>query len=135
MSKNDDRILQLKKKIEDKEKTLLSQKKKFIPETTCQIELHGIKYNLHTCKEETLEFLLIVLNSYKISAENLNIKMSDFSGFGIDKWMSDIQCKLNMLKVKREEKELHDMKSKLDTLLSEDKKTELEIDTIAALLG
>lgn len=49
-------------------------------------------------------------------------------------WIKDIKSKLSVLALKREENDLKKMESKLDKLLSEDKKTELEIDEIAALL-
>ena len=47
---------------------------------------------------------------------------------------SDIKSKLEVSGLKKEECDLKKMESKLDKLLSDDKKTELEIDEIAALL-
>ena len=90
--------------------------------------------NLHTCDSDKLALLLVKLNLYKKEAENLDI---DFviSGYSIDDWITDIKNKFDITKTKAEIYNLKTMESKLDELLSEDKKTELEIDDIAALLG
>ena len=49
--------------------------------------------------------------------------------------VSDIKNKMEVLNVKKEIANLKRMEAKLDKLLSEDKKTELELNDIAALLG
>ena len=49
MSKNDDRILELKEKIEEKKQELSGKNTKFVPVTNCIIELDGMTNNLHTC--------------------------------------------------------------------------------------
>ena len=101
MSKNDDRILELKKQIETKKKSISEKKVRFIPETNCVLNMDGMTINLNVCSDDALLLLLIRLNSYGL---------------------------------KKEESDLKKMESKLDKLLSDDKKTELEIDEIAALL-
>lgn len=134
MSKNDDRILELKEKIEEKKQELSGKNTRFVPVTNCIIELDGMANNLHTCDSDKLALLLVKLNLYKKEAENLDI---DFviSGYSIDDWITDIKNKFDITKTKAEIYTLKKMESKLDELLSEDKKTELEIDDIAALLG
>ncbi len=134
MSKNDDRILELKEKIEEKKQELSGKNTRFVPVTNCIIELDGMTNNLHTCDSEKLALLLVKLNLYKKEAENLDI---DFviSGYSIDDWITDIKNKFDITKTKAEIYNLKIMESKLDELLSKDKKTELEIDDIAALLG
>ena len=83
MSKNDDRILELKEKIEEKKQELSGKNTKFVPVTNCIIELDGMTNNLHTCDSDKLALLLVKLNLYKKEAENLDI---DFviSGYSID---------------------------------------------------
>ena len=134
MSKNDDRILELKEKIEEKKQELSGKNTRFVPVTNCIIELDGMTNNLHTCDSDKLALLLVKLNLYKKEAENLDI---DFviSGYSIDDWITDLKNKFDIIKTKAEIYNLKTMESKLDELLSEDKKTELEIDDIAALLG
>ena len=134
MSKNDDRVLELKRQIEAKKKDLSERKIRFSPETNCVLELDGIKYNLNVADDGTLMFLMLKVNIYNMSADNLKIPHPMLSGYQTDLWILDIKRKLTVSGMKKEESELRVMESKLDKLLSEDKKTELEINEIAALL-
>lgn len=135
MSKNDDRIIELKKQIEVKKNALSEQRFRFVPETNCILELDDITYNLNVCTEDNLTLLMIKLNTYVMSVKDLGIPSPILSGYSIDLWISDIKNKLAANAIKREETNLKKMETKLDRLLSEDKKTELEIDEIASLLS
>lgn len=134
MSKNDDRILELKKQIEAKKKDLSEKKVRFSPETNCILDLDGNKYNLNVLDDGSLMFLMLKLNLYNMSADSLKMSHPMLSGYSIDLWISDIKSKLAVAGMKREETDLKRMEAKLDKLLSEDKKAELEIDEIASLL-
>lgn len=134
MSKNDTRILELKKQIEAKKKDLSERKVRFSPETNCILDLDGTKYNLNVAADDVLMFLLLKLNLYVMSANNLEMPLPTISGYSVDLWISDIKNKLSVSGLRREEVDLKKMESKLDKLLSEEKKTELEIDEIASLL-
>jgi hypothetical protein len=134
MSKNDDRILELKKQIEAKKNDLSERKVRFTPETNCVLDLDGSKYNLNVLDDGSLMLLMLKLNLYNMSADNLKIPHPILSGYYIDLWISDIKSKLAVSGMKREEVDLKRLESKLDKLLSEDKKAELEIDEIASLL-
>lgn len=131
---NDLRILELKKQIETKKKDLLLRNVRFSPETNCVLELDGLKFNLNVLDDVALMLLMLKINMYIVSARNLNIPLPVLSGYSVDLWISDIKNKLAVSGMKREEADLKKMEAKLDMLLSEDKKTELEIDDIAALL-
>ena len=135
MSKNDDRIIELKNQIEIKKKELADKRIKFTPETNCVLELEGTNYNLNVCAEEILTLLMIKLNTYIMSANDLGVSVPTMSGYPIDLWISDIKNKLVVTTIKREETNLKQMEAKLDKLLSDDKKTELELDEIASLLS
>ena len=134
MSKNDDRILELKKQVEEKKTTLMEKNTKFSPETNCILILDGTTYNLNVLNDESLTFLKIQLYTYKMAV--IDMKITDFkiSGYSLDDWIGDINKKLETHEVKQKQNELKAMEAKLDKLLSEDKKTELELDDIAALL-
>ena len=134
MSKNDDRILELKKQIEAKKKTISEKKVRFIPETNCVLNMDGMNINLNVCSDDALVLLLIRLNSYLMSAVDLGMPDFEISGYSVTTWIKDIKSKLEITGLKREEADLKKMESKLDKLLSYDKKTELEIDEIANLL-
>lgn len=135
MNKNDDRILELKKQVENKKKEIAKKNVKFVPETNLVIEINGIKTNINVLNEKDLESLLVILNMYHMSAVDLEMKDFEISGYKVDQWMNDVKAKINMKTLKNEEAELKRLEEKLDKLLSEDKKTELELDSIAALLN
>lgn len=90
--------------------------------------------NLNVCSDDALLLLLIRLNSYLMSAKDLNMTDFEISGYSVTAWIKDIKSKLEVSGLKKEESDLKKMESKLDKLLSDDKKTELEIDEIASLL-
>lgn len=135
MSKNDDRILELKKQVENKKKEIAKKNVKFVPETNLVIEINGIKTNINVLNEKDLKSLLVILNMYRMSSADLEMNDFEISGYKVDEWMNDVRAKINMKTLKNEEAELKRLEEKLDKLLSEDKKTELELDSIAALLN
>lgn len=134
MSKNDDRILELKKKIELKKRDLAEKKIIFSPSTNCVLELDGVTYNLNVCTDGMLKLLMIKLNMYSISANDLGIDIPNVSGYSIDLWISDIRSKLEVSKMREEEKKLKENERLLEKLLSEDKKTEMMLDEISEML-
>ena len=134
MSKNDDRIMLLKKQIDEKKVALMAAKSNEPYKTTCVIDLDGNKINIHVLKSDELAMLLVKLNVYRMSAENLGMQLFAISGYDVNMWMDDVKKRIAMLKFKETEKELRAAEDKLNALLSEDKKTELEIDNIEALL-
>jgi len=101
----------------------------------CNLDLDGIRYNLHslTTKESLIQ-LLIKLNVFKQSAVELKLlDECNFSGYNVRDWMSDVQLKLEILSFS-EERKLKTLEQKLDDLLSNDKKIELELDSIQDLI-
>ena len=133
MSKNDERVLQLKKIIDDK-KAELKAVKRFTPLTNCVLDLDGQKYNLNVLHMADLQLLLVKLNMYLMSANSLAINL-EIAGYNIAEWIADIKSKIEIFEYKKKESELKALEAKLDKMLSDEKKTELELDEIAALLG
>lgn len=133
VQKNDERIMQLKQKIEDKRNELAEHNSRFVPITNCLLILDKITYNLHL---DSSEMLLIKLNMIAMSAKDLNIDTSKFiiSGYSLNDWIADVKHNLEVQKYKKEKSDLNALEKKLTALLSEDKQTELEIDKLAALL-
>lgn len=133
-NQNDQKILKLKEQIEEKKK-LVSKSKKFSPVTNCSIELDGVRHNIQVLTKEQLIQMLIKLNAYAASAENLGL-LDEYtiSGYKVTEWIEDLQSKLDYINRKNEEQKLKSMETKLDKLLSDEKKVELEIDEIEALL-
>lgn len=132
-TKNDERVLQLKEIIE-KKKLELRGVKKFTPMTNCVLDLDGQKYNLNVLQLSDLQILIVRLNMYLISAKDLGIDL-EISGYNIAEWITDIKCKIEIFDYKKKETELKSLETKLDKMLSDEKKTELELDEIAALLN
>ena len=134
--KNDEKILELKTQIALRKEQLKKQNKRFTPITNCIIELESIKYNLQVLSKSQLMELLIRLNLYLMSAKDLNITdVMTVSGYSISDWMTDIRAKLESVKYKDDENKLKAMEDKLQNLLSDEKKTEIEIDEIAAAIN
>ena len=134
MSKNDEKILILRKQIEEK-KEQLKKLAKFNPVTNCSIELDSVRYNLNTLTNEQLILLLVKLNMYKLSVNDLKINDFNISGYKVDDWIEDIKSKLEILNQRNEQNKLKQLESKLTKMLSEEKKTELEIEEIANILN
>lgn len=130
---NDDKIMQLKVIIE-KKKEELKKYKKFCPVTNCVLDLDGKKYNLNVLQENELVLLLVKLDSYFVSAERLHVNLI-LSGYDVLDWIEDIRDKLKDVEKKKKESELNKMESKLTTLLSDNKKTELELSDIETMLN
>lgn len=135
MSENDQRILELRAQIATKKKEL-GDAERFNPITHCSIELNGERHNLHTQSKNDLAFLLVVLNSYNMSAGELELDGSTIyiSDFSITDWMTDIKAKIANMSIKEEKRRLKALEDKLELLLSSEKKTELAIDEIASSL-
>lgn len=131
---NDTRILQLQEAIKKKKKAM-GKAERFAPVTNCSLLLDGERTNIHTLDRPKAIVLLVKLNVLKTSAEDLGFENEyELNGYKVEDWMEDIQTKLRLLSRIEEEKQLKTLESKLNKLLSDDKKVELELDSIANLL-
>ena len=131
--KNDERIMQLKKTIEEKRQELVSKPTRFNPITNCLLVFDQVTYNLHI---DSSEMLLIKLNALLISAKDLEIDTSTLmiSGSSLDDWIADAKANLEVQRYKAEKKKLDMLEKQLTALLSDDKQTELQIDSLEELL-
>lgn len=134
MNSNDEKIIALKEKINKKKEELSKSSGRFMPTTNCSIEFRGARYNINTFNSDQCVNMMVELNALRMSAENLGVTL-EISGYNVEDWISDIKNKLAVLSIKNEEKKLKQMEAQLEKLLSEDKKTELEIERIAQSLG
>lgn len=131
---NDEKIIKLKEQIETKRKQL-DKVTRFTPITNCSIEVDAVRQNLQVLTKEQLTMLMIRLNSYKMSAEQLEVlDECNISGYNVSDWITDIKSKLEIVSYKAEENKLKVMETKLHELLSNEKKTELAIDEIEGML-
>lgn len=131
---NDKKIMELKQQIAEK-KVKLEGIGRFAPITNCSLELDGQRYNLNTLQKEQLIQLMVKVNLYLMSAKDLKL-YEDYivSGYKPEEWITDMKVKLDIMSKKDEERKLKVMEEKLDRMLSDEKKTELELNDIEALL-
>lgn len=131
---NDSKIMILKQQIKDK-KDKLSQQTTFCPITNCSLELDGERYNINVLRKDKLIDLMVKLNMRILSAKDLDLledyKISEYKPI---EWIRDLSARLSIISRKDEENQLKQMESKLDKLLSDDKKVELELSEIENML-
>ena len=134
-TKNDERIIELKKIIEKKREELNNMYSRFSPKTNCILQLDGETYNLNV-STQNLAYLLIKINALIKSAESLNMSAEEvtISGFSLADWFDDIKSKKDSIDYRDKKRELATIENKLNSLLSDDKLTELQIDSLEALL-
>lgn len=131
--KNDDAIMKLKAQVDKKREELSAMSDRVHPVTNCLLVLDRVTFNLHV---DASEMLLIRLNAYAMSAKDLGLDVDNvqLSGYTLGQWIQDVRSFLQVQKYRDEKKTLNNLEKKLDALLSDDKRTELEIDKIAAML-
>lgn len=135
--KNDERILELKKQIEER-KNELGKQPRFTPVTTCLFDREGCRVNIHTLTSvKDINAMLVFFNTYVMSAKDLDIDCAEveLDGFSVLDWMEDLKSKKAVVEYSAKKEQLTALEKKLDKLLSDDKKTELEIEAIADLIG
>jgi hypothetical protein len=134
MANNDEKVLKLKAVLEEKKENL-KKADKFTPVTNLSLELHGIRTNLNVAGLDQLAVLLIEMNSYVLSAKDLNMSEPKISGFTPSEWVQDLRGKYMLANRKQEVANIKVMEDKLNSLLSTDKKVELELQEIESLLN
>lgn len=136
MSKNDDKILELKAEVAKKKEELSKMTKKVTTKTNCSLSLgEGSRININTLKGDTLLYTLITINSYYMSAKDLGLASTyKINGYLMSDWMEDLKSRVEVEEYKTKMKELTAMEEKLGRMLSDDKKTELELNDISSML-
>lgn len=134
MNNNDNKILELRTKIDEMEKSISSSIKRFNPITNCILDIEDKRYNIHTLTKDELILLSIKINCYKISANDIGYKDVNICGFSLDDWLKDIRSKLEFLLMKEKTKKLKECEHQLSLLLSKEKQTELKVGQIEDLL-
>lgn len=131
--KNDATILKLKEQIAKKKKEL-GKTSRFSPVTNLSIEFEGTRYNLNVLDKAKLQQLAIKVNMYLMSAKELDLEGTEYSGYMLSEWLEDILDKLSIIEHKEKEAELAKLEAKLSKMLSNEKQVELELQDIAEML-
>ena len=135
-TKNDEMILQLKKKVEEQKVELAKLPRTLQSETSTVFRQDAENLNLRVMSAEQLKLLKVKLHTYVMAAADLEIGIDEFtiSGFSIDKWMHDIDMQISVLTRAEKEKKLKETEAALNRMLSDDKRTELELQELAKML-
>lgn len=130
MSKNDDKILDLKAQIEKKKRDI-GIVRNFNPSTNCILNIDNVNYNIHTFSKTQIIHMLVKLNSMMMSAKDLGLEdQLEFNGYNISLWIEDLMKLLNITNIRQEQVKLVQMEKRLTEMLSDNKKIELELDEI-----
>lgn len=133
-TKNDEMILSLKAEIEAKKKSL-STEIKFLPVTNCNLELDGVRYNIHTLNKDSLLLLITKLSAMKTALQNvLPDETLIIGGYSAEQWLKDLVQKFKAQNTAKEKERLQKLEARLHDLLSVDTKVELEIEELKSLI-
>ena len=134
VSKNDDRILELKKKIEEERKNLKEVNSRFQPITSCILEFAGQKYNLNAMSANNLSLLLGLLTVVKDAtveiAKKIPINSTTIGGYLLVEWIADIQNKLAQVIYREKKAKLDKLEKQLTDLLTGETQTKLKVDNL-----
>ena len=139
MNKNDEKIVLLKKKLEEKRNELDKvEPSKHHFRTNLMFDGFGRKMNLNTIgtANEALEWR-VWLNTYCKSALDLGFEKHSVlvSNFTLEDWCYDLDFIYQSKLYQDKKKEFNKLAKRLDELLSNDKKVELELEDIADILN
>lgn len=137
-NKNDETILLLKKKVELHREELAKLPRTLQSETSTVFTPPDVdKKSIRVMNVEQLKLLKVQLHMYEMAASDLDMDLDEFtiSGFSIDKWMHDIDMQISVLTRAEKEKKLKETEATLNRMLSDDKRTELELQELAKMLG
>ena len=135
VKKNDDRILELKKKIESEREALKESNSRFQPITSCILEFAGQKYNLNAMSANDLLLLLSLLSvieqaNTKIAEEMQIIKPATVNGYLLTEWITDIRKKLDQVLYREKKAKLDKLEKQLTDLLTDETQTKLKVDNL-----
>ena len=135
VNKNDNRILELKKKIEQERATLKESNSRFQPITSCILEFAGQKYNLNAMSANDLLLLLGTLSvmeqvTTKVAEEMQFIKPATVNGYLLAEWIIDARKKLNQVLYREKKAKLDKLEKQLTDLLTGETQTKLKVDNL-----
>ena len=134
VTSTDQEILNLKAKIANKKSSL--KKYDFKPKTNLVLPLNGFRHNLNVITAFELLSLLSTLMNVVETMKKLNVQDTiEIDGFSIEDWVYDLKGKYSNLKYKTELKSLEVLEKRLDSLISTDMKTNMELQDIQNMLG
>ena len=105
--------------------------------TTCSYNMaNGKIVNIQICKEDKVIDVMTdlirekTLRDQAYKALDLDHTLEDHNGFSIDDWTEDLKKRLASLRLKNQKEKLTILEKRLNNILSEEQKRELELEDI-----
>ena len=141
MTKNDEVIKQLIVKVTT-QKEALGSKPKVAWKTNGVFKFDDdVFFNINTVQSTKplvngLAYMIDKQKSIVEAAERLGVEVSDvdFGGYSITEWEEDFKLRLSIIKWEAKKKELNETQNKLSQLVSEEARTEMELEKISKSL-
>jgi hypothetical protein len=137
---NDQKIKQLLEMVETQKKNLGS-KPKISFKTNAILKLSNESYNLNTLNDiqsiiEIMSKILIIQDYYNKASSILNVNTEPLmvSNFSINDWIHDFKQRIDLIKYNKKSAQLDKTQQQLNSLISEEAKTELELNNIESFL-
>ena len=129
-------------KVDEKKKQIEKIKNPvFKTNLSFNFEMFGVtsRLNLNVASEETLFSLLTYLDMMISNKEVVNGKYGikygkNWHGFALEDWRDDIVLKIKQKQCQLQVSELKSIETKLNSLISEDKKKDIELEYLKTLL-
>lgn len=119
MTENNNKVIFIKEKIEQKKRFLEQNKPSVDLKTSCIFKMFGVTYNLHTMSEFELQVLFSWLR-------NLNNPSSKLDEFTIQDWMTDIMTISVVNDYYKQLSELKSIEQRFETAVLNNDEKELE---------
>lgn len=83
-----------------------------------------------------MAFILEKEHFHDIANKELGTKVKfNWQGYTVDQWKSDLRTRINKLEIAKKKKELEDLESRLNGIISPEVRRKMEIDAISAELN
>ena len=142
MKKNDSKIKDLLAKVEEQEKEVTKKGRSTLITNGVFPKPDGKPdFNLNTVTDPNrlvvaLAFLIRTKHDMQVASEELGVDYKfQWGGYSYEDWREDFIERIESLKRQEKKKQLATTKKKLNSMVSEEAKTAMELDEIAKLLG
>ena len=139
--KNDVLVSQLLKKVEEK-KAQIQRIKNPSFKTNLSLPVDGTttRINLNVASPELLFRILVDLETRIEKSQGVAEKYdlvfdNSWHGFTLEDWSDDVILKIRQNQSQRQVNELREVEKKLNSLMSEDKRTNIELEKLSELLN
>lgn len=132
---NDQVVLKLQEQIKTKEQELLTISKPSW-KTNNNLEVYGVRYNLHVQSVESLtllfSYLIGIFRNLEESYEILQVRNKEvkYNGYTYAEYFHDISLHIAIKDKRVKEEQLNKLKERVSSLLSDELKAKLELDAI-----